>query len=323
MAMDRNRSELSVGLVVDPCFEEHDTGPGHPERPERLRRIRQALVESKLVERCRMIELESADDAMIGRVHDEAHIRRVEQACRDGETLIDSMDTAICADSERVARLAAGSTVALARAVARGELKRGFAAVRPPGHHAERDLAMGFCLFNNVAVIARELTANEGLSRILIVDWDVHHGNGTQHIFEGDADVFYFSLHQWPLYPGTGAAGEKGKGAGEGATLNCPLPPGAGDAAFLGVLRDRLVPAADRFRPDFVLISAGFDAHVSDPLAGLSVTTEAYREATKILLDLADRHADGRVVSLLEGGYDLDALAESVVTHVSEMVDRD
>jgi acetoin utilization deacetylase AcuC-like enzyme len=305
-----------TGLIVDPRFEQHDTGPGHPERPARLARVRRALSEGGLVERCCVLPLVAAQDEQLWLVHDPDYVHRVAQACRTGQTVLDSMDTAICASSEEIARLAAGSVAAMSHAVARGELGRGFAAVRPPGHHAERDLAMGFCLFNNVAVAARCLTSHDEAERVLIVDWDVHHGNGTQHLFEQAADVFYFSCHQWPLYPGTGARHDRGRGAGQGTTLNCPLAPGAGDDVFLGALRDELLPAAERFRPDFVIVSAGFDAHRSDPLGGLEVSTEAYEAATRIVCDLADRLAGGRLVSVLEGGYDLDALADSVATHV-------
>jgi acetoin utilization deacetylase AcuC-like enzyme len=311
-----------LGLVLDPVFEEHDTGPGHPECPARLQAIRQAITRSGLGDDVHTVELERADDALLELAHDAEHIARVEEACRSGEETIDSMDTTICSDSSRVARLAAGSLVALCRRVATGESERGFAAIRPPGHHAERDLAMGFCLFNNVAIAARYLRQSEGLGRVMIVDWDVHHGNGTQHILEADPDIFFFSVHQSPLYPGTGARSETGRGAGEGATLNCPLPPGAGDERFVGALRDELAPAAEQFRPDFVLVSAGFDAHRDDPLAGLEVSTEAYAEATRIVREVADRWAGGRVVSTLEGGYDLEALAGSVIAHLRAMLDE-
>ena len=283
--------------------------------------MREALEASGLAARCERVELESADDALLALVHDPEHVRRVVDACTAGRRVIDSMDTAIGPTSADVARLAAGSLTALCRAVARGELAAGFAAVRPPGHHAERDLAMGFCLFNNVAVAAQALRSQAGIGRVLVIDWDVHHGNGTQHIFEADPDVFYFSLHQWPLYPGTGAREETGRGRGRGATLNCPLPPGAGDEAFLGALREELLPAARRFRPDFVLISAGFDAHRADPLAELQVSTEAYATATRLIAELAAERAGGRLVSVLEGGYDLDALAACVVTHVRALLD--
>ena len=311
---------LRPGLVLDPVFERHDTGPGHPERAARLQAIRRAVAAAGLEESFERVAPEEADDELLELVHDAEHIRRVDRAAASGARLLDAMDTTICPESARVARLAAGSLVALCRRTARGELSGGFAAVRPPGHHAERDLAMGFCLFNNVALAARYLREHEGLGRVLIVDWDVHHGNGTQHILEQDASVFYFSLHQSPLYPGTGARDERGRGAGHGATLNCPLPPGTGDAGFLGALRDELEPAAERFRPQFVLISAGFDAHWADPLAQLEVSTAAYGEATRRVRELARRHAGGRLVSVLEGGYDLEALGESVVEHLRALV---
>ena len=304
------------GLVLDAIFERHDTGPGHPERPARLQSIRRSIEAAALLERFELVAPEAADDALLELCHDADYVRRVEAAVAGGERLLDSMDTAICPESARVARLAVGSLVALCRRTVRGELAGGFAAIRPPGHHAERDLAMGFCLFDNVAIAARYLQEREGLERVLIVDWDVHHGNGTQHLFEDDPSVFFFSLHQWPLYPGTGARDERGRGAGLGATLNCPLPPGTGDEGFLAALTDDLVPAAERFRPQFVLLSAGFDAHRADPLAQLEVTTQAYGEATRIVREIARRHAEGRFVSTLEGGYDLDALGGSVVEHL-------
>lgn len=309
-----------IGLVLDPVFEEHDTGPGHPERPDRLVRLGVVFERETLSERCVRVPPALVDDAALRMVHDGDHIRRVDEACARGARLLDSMDTSVGPSSARIARLAAGSLVRLADEVARGDLHGGFAAVRPPGHHAERDLAMGFCLFNNVAVAAAWLRERAGVARVLIVDWDVHHGNGTQHIFEEDSSVFYFSCHQMPLYPGTGAATERGRGAGEGGTLNCPLPPGAGDAAFLGTMTGPLVDAMERFRPEFVLVSAGFDAHRADPLGGLEVSTEAYAEATRIVRGIAERHAGGRLVSVLEGGYELDALAASAAAHVEEML---
>jgi acetoin utilization deacetylase AcuC-like enzyme len=308
-----------VGLVLDHRFEEHDTGSHHPERPARLVRLRAALEERGLARRCRRIPLERASDEALFRVHDTAYVRAVEKACADGVRMLDA-DTAIGRESAEVARVAAGTTVALCREVARGALRAGFAAVRPPGHHAERDRAMGFCLFNNVAVAAAHLRAEAGVERVLIVDWDVHHGNGTQHAFEEDPSVFYFSVHQFPLYPGTGGARETGRGAGAGATLNCPLPPGAGDAEFLEALTERLIPAADAFRPGFVLVSAGFDAHAADPLASLEVTTKAFAAATRVVRQVAERHAGGRIVSVLEGGYHLDALEECVSVHVASLL---
>ena len=308
-----------VGLVLDPVFERHDTGPNHPERPARLTSIRTAFERSGLADRCVGVALEGAGDEHLARVHDVEHIRRVEEACAAGARLIDSMDTAIGRESARIARLAAGSTVALCREVAAGRLDAAFAAVRPPGHHAERDLAMGFCLFNSIAVAAAYLRAETGLARVAVVDWDVHHGNGTQHLFEEDPTVFYFSCHQMPLYPGTGYARERGRGAGEGATLNVPLSPGDGDDRFLEAL-GAFAAAMEAFRPEFVLVSAGFDAHRDDLLGGLEVSTAAFGEATRIVRGVAERHAGGRVVSMLEGGYELNALAASAATHVEALL---
>ena len=307
-----------IGLVLDPVFERHDTGPGHVERPARVAHLRQVFESSGLAARCVRVPVEEAGDDHLARVHDTDHIRRVEEACASGARLIDSMDTSIGRESARVARLAAGSVAALCREVAAGRLDAGFAAVRPPGHHAERDLAMGFCLFNSIAAAAAGLRAG-GTGRVAIVDWDVHHGNGTQHIFEDDPAVFYFSCHQMPLYPGTGYARERGVGAGEGATLNVPLAPGDGDDRFLAAL-SQWGDAMEAFRPEIVLVSAGFDAHRDDLLGGLRVSTFAFGEATRIVRAVAERHAGGRLVSMLEGGYELEALAASAAAHVEALL---
>ncbi len=309
----------SLGLLADAVFERHDTGPGHPERPARLERLRAALAGSEIARGCVPVSPVAAEDGLLELVHEPSYIEHADRVCASGARILDSGDTAVCEDSAKVARLAAGSVAALCTRVAKGELSRAFAAVRPPGHHAERSLAMGFCIFNNVAVAARHLCTLDGVDRVLIVDWDVHHGNGSQHIFEDDPAVFYFSVHQSPLYPGTGAREERGVDAGLGTTLNCPLPPGAGDEEFLRSLREELAPAAVEFDPDFVLISAGFDAHRRDPLGGLQVSTAAYSEATRIVAEIADRCAGGRLVSALEGGYDLEALSESVLAHLAAL----
>jgi acetoin utilization deacetylase AcuC-like enzyme len=197
-----------------------------------------------------------------------------------------------------------------------GEAENGFALIRPPGHHAESGEALGFCLFNNVAITAKYLKRRYGLEKILILDWDVHHGNGTQHTFEDDPSVFYVSVHQYPWYPGTGSHSETGTGAGNGATLNCPMPAGSGDEDYRAAFGQTILPAARAFKPDAVLISAGFDAHAADPLGGINLSTNFYRWMTSEVMEIADSSAGGRVISLLEGGYDLDALASCVVAHV-------
>jgi acetoin utilization deacetylase AcuC-like enzyme len=308
-----------MGLVADAVFETHDTGPGHPERPARLERLRTALAQSAVARSCVAVSPVAAGDALLELVHEPSYLEHAERACASGARILDSEDTAVCEVSAKVARLAVGAVATLCDKVAAGEFSRAFAAVRPPGHHAERSLAMGFCIFNTIAVAARHLRSLRGIDRVLVVDWDVHHGNGTQHIFEKEPNVFYFSVHQSPHYPGTGARSEKGIGDGLGATLNCPLPPGAGDEEFLRVLREELTPAAVAFDPDFVLISAGFDAHQRDPLGDLQVTTAAYAEATRTVTSIADRCAGGRVVSALEGGYDLEALSQSVLAHIAAL----
>ena len=224
--------------------------------------------------------------------------------------------------SYEAALRAAGGVLEACERVLAGEWSNAFCAVRPPGHHAERDEAMGFCLFNNVALAAAALRARHGLARVAILDWDVHHGNGTQHLFERDGSVFYASLHQWPFYPGTGAADERGLGPGEGTTLNCPLAAGAGDAEWIGALEERVLPELAAFAPEFVLISAGFDAHRLDPLAGMRLSERAYAEMSARMLELAARSAQGRLVSVLEGGYHLSALASCVETHLAALTEH-
>jgi acetoin utilization deacetylase AcuC-like enzyme len=310
-----------TGLVRSPVFRRHATGPGHPERPARLEAIDRRLEETGLLARLTPVEPHPAEERWIEAVHDPGYIRRVERACASGERLLDSPDTGIGAESFATALLAAGGALALVDAVLEGRLDNGFAAVRPPGHHAERDRAMGFCLFNNAAVAARYAQRRHAARRVLIVDWDVHHGNGTQHAFEEDPSVLYCSLHQWPLYPGTGAAAERGRGAGEGFTLNLPLPPGSGDADWLGAFDRHLIPAADSFRPDLVLVSAGFDAHRDDPLAGTLLSGAGFSGLTQRVCDLARRHCGGRLISLLEGGYHLRALADCVAAHLEGLLD--
>ncbi len=309
-----------TAYLTSPCFARHDTGASHPERAARLAAIARRLEGSGLLAELEREDAPDATRAALVRVHDPAHVARVEAAIARGARVLDEGDTRVSADSFRAALAAAGGAVRAVDLVLDGAADHAFVGARPPGHHAERGEAMGFCLFNNAAVAAAHLRQARGLSRVAILDWDVHHGNGTQHLFEEDPTVFYASLHQWPLYPGTGSAQERGIGAGEGATLNCPQPPGAGDREWLSALEDEILPAIEGFDPEFVIVSAGFAAHARDPLAQTRLSTGAFAKMTAAVLDLARRRCGGRVVSLLEGGYDLDALAESVEAHVAELV---
>ncbi|MEK6798926.1 MAG: histone deacetylase [Planctomycetota bacterium] len=312
-----------TGLVQDERFQRHLTGAGHPERPARLARIAEVLAERELTSRCTPIEATSIDMALIRRNHGEAYLHRLQAACASGTSCIDVPDSAICPESFEIARLAAGGVVSAVDAVMRGQVGNAFCVVRPPGHHAERDSSMGFCLFNNVALAARRLLEDHNLSRVLILDWDVHHGNGTQHSFEEDPRVLFVSLHGHPaiVYPGTGYAEETGRGAGLGFTINVPiLPPGREDV-WRRVFDERIRPAVEAFAPQFVLISAGFDAHRLDPLAPLELETESFGWLTDELTGIAARHGEGRLVSVLEGGYHLEALAESVALHVERLME--
>ncbi len=301
-----------VALVRDPRFKDHEPTGLHPERPERLAAIESALAHS--AGGCTNVEPRAATDEEILRVHGADLLARLRSV--EGKHVQLDADTYASPRSTEIARLAAGSAVDLARRVARGELDSGFALVRPPGHHAERDRAMGFCLLNTVAIAAAALRAEEGIERIAILDWDVHHGNGTQHSFEADRDTLFVSLHQFPFYPGTGALGETGVEAGEGSTVNLPLPAGSGDPEYGGVWDALVVPTLLAFEPELILVSAGFDAHVDDPLGGMCVTTEGFRSMAASIRRIAEEVCGGRLVLTLEGGYDLDALGASVETVV-------
>lgn len=309
---------MKTGFVYHPDYLKHDPGTGHPERPARLEAIVSRLGQQGLLKDLYRIEPKPAEERWLREVHTEHYLRQLELTASRAPSYLDP-DTGLSTESNQVARLAAGGVLAAVDAVMAGETRNAFAAIRPPGHHAFADRGSGFCLINNVAVAARYAQKEYGIKRVMIIDWDVHHGNGTQDIFYSDASVFYFSTHQWPYYPGTGAETDTGAGDGAGTTLNVPLPSGTGDREIIEVYKTSLVPAADAFRPEFVFISAGFDAHREDPLAGLALTETGYRELTRIVKEIAAKSANGRIVSLLEGGYDLDALARSVEAHVREL----
>jgi acetoin utilization deacetylase AcuC-like enzyme len=311
-----------TGVVYHDLFLDHDTGPGHPERPDRLRAVVNHLKEKNIWNDLHHLLIDSAEEDAVLAVHPPEHLRFVRTACRDGKKLLDDGDTHISRSSCDVALLAAGGALAAADAVMRGLLRNTFCLLRPPGHHAERNRAMGFCLFNTIAITARHIQKTYGVRRIAIVDWDVHHGNGTQEIFYEDPDVLFISTHQVPLWPGTGARDEQGTGRGKGTTMNIPMPPGSGESRYVKAFREEIIPAIERFRPEIILISAGFDAHRDDPLAQIDLTEQSFGILTSLVTETAEKVCDGRLVSLLEGGYNLGALAASVEAHLSVFMQR-
>lgn len=314
---------MATGFLYHPRFLEHVAGPTHPERPDRLRAIIDHLQQSDRWNRLTHLPFEPASPDALERVHDPGYIRRVAAACRQRLPYIDSADSGICSHSYDVALLAAGACLAAVDAVMAARVDNAFAAVRPPGHHAERGRSMGFCLFNNVAVAAAHLVERHRLDRVAIVDIDVHHGNGTQHIFDDRRDVLFISLHEHPiyLYPGSGFAYENGRDDGEGFTLNVPMQPGADDAAYRDAMRQTVLPRLERFDPQFLLISAGFDTSPADPLAHIELSPQGVHWMARQLLAVAGRHCGGRAVAVLEGGYDLRSTAEGAGLVIDAMLD--
>jgi len=304
-----------ISFISHPHYLKHDTGPHHPEDSARLMAITRHLETTGTLAQLIQAEPTEASLDTLTLAHTPEYVSIIEAACRRGVKALDP-DTYICSDSYRAALLAVGGALLAVDQVVQGSSASAFVALRPPGHHAERERAMGFCLFNNVAIAARYAQRYHGLKRVLIVDWDVHHGNGTQHTFEDDPSVLFFSTHQFPFYPGTGRTSERGTGAGVGYTLNVPLEAGCGDNEYREVFEKILYPAAQAFEPQMVFVSAGFDAHRDDPLANMNVTEDGYAQMTSIVRDISERYCEGRLVSLLEGGYNLDALARSVERHL-------
>jgi len=310
-----------TGFVYHPQYLEHDMGAGHPESPERLRAIVARLQESGVFERLVQIQPLPAADEWITYIHAASYLETLKRrAPTHGRVSLDP-DTSMSPGSLSAAYLAAGGLLTAADAIVSGSIDHAFCAVRPPGHHAEHDRAMGFCLFNNVAIAARYLQRKHGIARVLIVDWDVHHGNGTQHAFYDDPSVLFFSTHQYPHYPGTGRPSEEGEGAGKGTTINVPMTAGEGDDVYRRLFEKVLIPAADNFKPDFVVLSAGFDAHRNDPLASMGLTEDGYAELTRLVVQIAQRHCNGRVLSSLEGGYHLTSLSASVERHLMALLE--
>jgi acetoin utilization deacetylase AcuC-like enzyme len=308
---------VRVALYDDPVFREHDCGPGHPERPQRLDALRRGLSEDGLEGELQLLRPRQATTAELLRVHTESHVALV--ASTRGRSFSFDPDTHAGPRSYEAALHAAGAAVDAVDQVLDGTLDRAFCAVRPPGHHAEADRAMGFCLFNNVAVAAAQALAR-GLTRVAIVDWDVHHGNGTQAIFYDDPRVLYVSSHEYPFYPGTGALSETGEGAGAGFTVNLPFPAGMGDEEYARVYREIVLPIGKSFDPELLLVSVGFDPYRGDPLAGMRVTERGFAELAAVCLALAAGAARGRTVFVLEGGYDLDGIARSGAAVVGQLL---
>jgi acetoin utilization deacetylase AcuC-like enzyme len=312
-----------TGFLHDERYLLHDTGPYHPEMAERLQMIDRGIREAGLLPHLIEIKAQAADMKWVETIHTREYIRRFEEVCLSGHRTMDSQDNQMCPETFEVAGLAVGGVLETARLIMEGQIDNAFCAVRPPGHHAERDRAMGFCYYNNVAVAARYLQMQWRIKRVAIIDFDVHHGNGTQHIFEKDPSVFYYSIHEHPsfAYPGTGREFEQGSGDGFGLTKNSPLLPGKGDEEYRLYLEKDLLPAMENFKPEFVILSTGFDAHQDDEMSDMRVTTEGFSWMAHRFVDLAESYAQGRLLSVLEGGYCLDRLPELAANHVKILLD--
>ena len=307
-------------VIIDREYLKHLPGEGHPERPERIQ-VLLDLAERLDPQKFRLLPPRAATRAEIEFIHAPEHVRLVESTSKLNYYALDG-DTITSRDSFGVGLLAVGGFLRLLDAIAAGEHQNGFALVRPPGHHALRDRAMGFCFFNTMAIGAEYLERTQNAKRVMIMDWDVHHGNGTQDAFYDDPSVLFISTHQFPFYPGSGAVNEVGAGAGEGYTVNVPLPAGCADVEYQQVFQDVIVPAVEKFSPEWILVSAGFDPHRRDPLAGMNVTEQGFGAMAERLLELADRFSDSRIAFLLEGGYDLAALQNSIAAVLTTLQGR-
>jgi acetoin utilization deacetylase AcuC-like enzyme len=308
-----------TALLADPLYKRHIPGPGHPERPARLDAVVCALEDSGLIAQMLRVPPRAATEDEVAACHTRKYIEVVKHDVAHDYEALSTGDTALSAESLAIALQAVGGVLNAVDAVIERRAQNAFCVVRPPGHHATPDRGMGFCIFNNVALAARYAQRRHGIERVLIADWDVHHGNGTQDIFYADGSVFFFSTHQHPWYPGTGRPDETGERAGLGTTLNCPFPAGAGRAEIMGAFQDKVLPAARDFKPDLVLISAGFDSRLGDPLGRFTLSDTDFADLTTLLLEIADTYAGGRLVSVLEGGYSLEGLASAAVAHVNAL----
>ncbi|HTM49788.1 MAG TPA: histone deacetylase [Bryobacteraceae bacterium] len=309
----------TTAILADPIYKEHWTGEGHPERPARFDVVVQALEREGFVKDAPRIRARLATEDEIALCHARKYIEIAKRDVSHAPGTMSTGDTEIGPRSFEVALMAVGGALNAVDAVFAGKARNAFCAVRPPGHHATPNRGMGFCLFNNVAIAARYAQKKHGIDTALIVDWDVHHGNGTQDIFYTDGSVFYFSTHQSPWYPGTGDADETGEGKGKGRILNCPAAAGAGRKEILGAFQTRLMPVMRDFKPDMVFVSAGFDSRLGDPLGQFKLTDADFTDLTDVMLEIADSYAGGRLVSLLEGGYSLTGLGAGVAAHVAAL----
>jgi acetoin utilization deacetylase AcuC-like enzyme len=310
-----------TGIVKDKRYLKHSAGIAHPESPERLAAIYEMLNNPSMAWKFKEIEPREATHKEIETIHTPSYVESIASTAGKRSVYLDP-DTATSPESYEIAKLAVGGVLNAVDGVIEGRANNAFALVRPPGHHAEADSAAGFCIFNNIAIGAMHAILKHGLKRILIVDWDLHHGNGTQHSFYSDPRILYFSTHQYPYYPGTGSLQEIGQGKGEGYTINVPLRGGAGDASFVKIFRKILQPVALEFKPELVLLSAGFDTYFQDPLGSMRVTPEGFAAITRILLEIADSCCRGRLVAVLEGGYHVAGLTKSVKAVLEEMLDE-
>ncbi len=310
---------MKIGLIKLVHEDLHPAPPGHPENSLRMSGALKVIENSDIAGEIEILTPGDADIGALFHIHEKRYVDGVRECAENGGGYLDA-DTYVGKRSFAAAMKMISATVWAGDSIVDGSYERIFVAGRPPGHHAERSMGMGFCIFNNIAVAAEHLVRNRGLSRVAIIDWDVHHGNGTQNAFYGRNDVMFVSLHQSPLYPGTGRASETGEGAGTGYTLNIPMVPGSGDNEYAEAFEKKLIPALEEFGPEMILISAGFDARNEDPLASINLTENAYSFMTRNLVDLAERNCSGRILSLFEGGYDPRANAESLYAHLKELI---
>lgn len=313
-----------TGFLYDDRYLLHDTGPYHPEMPDRLRAIHKGIREGNLLPHLTQLQATPANLQWIEAVHTGEYIQRFEAICQSGNKTFDYPDNQLCPATYHVALLAVGGILSTIDKVMTGELDNAFCAVRPPGHHAEVSKAMGFCYFNNVAIAARYLQNQWNIKRVGILDFDVHHGNGTQHIFEEDPSVFYYSIHEHPsfAFPGTGRSFENGKGAGLGYTRNYPVLPGQDDATYEQIMLNDCLPAFESFKPEVIILSTGFDAHVDDDMSGVNLSTAGYSDLMEKMMALAAKQCDGRLISVLEGGYSLERLPELARNHVDILLKK-